>query len=290
MTVSADAIIRDKTGTPSGVANSTEKLENVDNAGIAEDIHLCAQLADSKDIDEFKERISSIIRQLDFSDFSLIAIEGKALRSLTTMPEDFYQRYAENNFSDHDFLLEHAKTSTTAVFMSDLDNYISCSPFASERIERNKKIFQLFSEYGYNDCYCIPRELQGKPIRLMFSIVDKGTARGEFRRKIEHCKPVLSLLIDAVMYFGISKFPEGILCHAIKGNVAITPKPLRLLRVMAREGLMLKDAATKLCISVDTANKHIAAAKQALGATTLANAVYLAMCHNLIKEDDDDSE
>jgi DNA-binding NarL/FixJ family response regulator len=55
---------------------------------------------------------------------------------------------------------------------------------------------------------------------------------------------------------------------------------------MAREGLMLKDAAIKLCISVDTANKHIAAAKQALGATTLANAVYLAMLHGLIKNDD----
>lgn len=283
--MSATSIIKDSIMEPQPILNAAEHLEHTENTDLWE-FQLCSQLASCELITDFKEQIATITQKLGFSDFSFVALEGKSVRSMTTLHEDFCQQYTDGNFADQDLFLEHASISNSPIYLSDLDEYISRAPFSSERLNSNRELFNLYMEYGYQDYYCVPRSLQNHPGKVMFAVANKGSSREEFRLKVEKNKAILSLLIDAVVYFGISKFPDKILCNGVEGDVAITPKPLRLLTVMAREGLMLKDAAIKLCISVDTANKHMAAAKQALGASTLANAVYLAMTHGLIKEEE----
>jgi DNA-binding CsgD family transcriptional regulator len=57
---------------------------------------------------------------------------------------------------------------------------------------------------------------------------------------------------------------------------------LRLLSTMAQHDVSLAQAAENLCISLDTANKHMALAKQAMGTSSQANAVYLAVRKGLI--------
>jgi DNA-binding CsgD family transcriptional regulator len=52
---------------------------------------------------------------------------------------------------------------------------------------------------------------------------------------------------------------------------------------MAKCDLSLAEAADNLCISLDTANKHMALAKQALGTGSQAPAVYLAIRKGLIQ-------
>ncbi len=79
-------------------------------------------------------------------------------------------------------------------------------------------------------------------------------------------------------------------CYCGSTRNSLIPKPLKLLSILAKDGLTLKESAQKLCIGVDTANKHVAAAKQSLGASTLANAVYLAATHDLLIEEDETPE
>ncbi len=90
----------------------------------------------------------------------------------------------------------------------------------------------------------------------------------------------------AIAFFGFDVFSERLLDKNFLPEVNVTPKPLKLLKILAREGLSLKESASKLCISVDTANKHVATFKQSLGATTLANAVYLATERGIIADEE----
>ena len=60
-------------------------------------------------------------------------------------------------------------------------------------------------------------------------------------------------------------------------------KALRLLAVVAEDDLSLEEAADKLCISIYTANQHIAAARRVFGAATTHGAIYAAMQQGLIE-------
>ena len=60
-------------------------------------------------------------------------------------------------------------------------------------------------------------------------------------------------------------------------------KALRLLAVVAEDDLSLDEAADKLCISIYTANQHIAAARRVFGVATTTGAIYAAMQQGLIE-------
>ena len=60
-------------------------------------------------------------------------------------------------------------------------------------------------------------------------------------------------------------------------------KALRLLAAVAEDDLSLEEAADKLCISIHTANQHIAAARRVFGAATTHGAIYAAMQQGLIE-------
>lgn len=253
----------------------------------ADNMKLFTSLGSCKKFSEFKETIHKTVIGIGFSDFTFSALAGKSSKLLTTFPKELYSAYQGGSFVEFDLMLEHSEVSTEPVFYSDLDNYIALSPFESAWQKKNREIFDLYTHYGYYDCYCIPQRLQVSETKAVFLLADRHCSREEFRHKIEKNKSLILMLADAVAFFSLDKFPESILCDAFDGEVKITPKPLKLLNLVAQEGLMLKEASDKLCISLDTANKHISVAKQALGATTLANAVYLAVKHGLIGEKKD---
>ena len=93
-------------------------------------------------------------------------------------------------------------------------------------------------------------------------------------------------LAEAIDQISATNFPDFFTVKRRAVKDVVTPKPLRLLNTLAKQNITLKEAASKLCISQDTANKHIAAAKTALGANTQAAAVYLAIKAGLIDCDD----
>jgi len=103
-----------------------------------------------------------------------------------------------------------------------------------------------------------------------------GVDSDEFAERVKQYYPLLRVLADAVSLISETRFLPA------KQDQQIKAKPLRLLNTMARHDLSLAQAAENLCISLDTANKHMALAKQALGTNSQANAVYLAVSKGLI--------
>ncbi len=249
-----------------------------------------AQLSECTTVKQFKEKILAMVSQLGFSDFTFTVLNTPSTRCITTLPDRVRQQYQKYNLFECDLFLEHAEGSSAPIFQSEIENYITLCPFSSERLERNKKQFKLLANLGYHDGYCIPHTSHINTHKAILSIFSRGSSKDEFRRKIEQFEIVIPFLAEAIAYFGFGMFSGHFLDKSFAAEPSITPKPLKLLTILAKDGLTLKESAVKLCISVDTANKHVAAAKQSLGATTLANAVYLAMLHGLMEEGEEGEE
>ncbi|TQV68001.1 hypothetical protein FKG94_24515 [Exilibacterium tricleocarpae] len=264
-----------------------------DDASIAATIDQIAfyrDLTSAKDMSDFMTRILGVVNRLGFSDYSFarLALKEDVERPVTTLPEEMPKNYREEAFYEHDMLLDYVAGGNTApLFQSQIGKSIDQAPFLTETYKRNRDILNFNWSFGYNDSYLIPMHAHNGGGPVLFSITSKDMKIEEFQRRTNLCKPVLHLLGEAVDYIGTTKFPRFFLGHADQRDIVITPRPLLLLSALAREDLTLKEAADKLGISIDTANKHIAAAKRALGVNTQAAAIYGAIKEGLINVESD---
>ncbi len=250
------------------------------------DGNFLAQLSDCSNLKQFKHKIQTMVSQLGFTDFSFTVNSDQSTKCLTTLPDKVRHHYLKSHLAECDLLMEHAQVDGTPLFQSTLDDYIAQCPFSSARLDRNRKYFDLLAGLGYHDGYCVPYTDMAPTHKALFIIFSRGSERAEFREKLKHFEVVIPFLAEAIAYFGFKLFSDYFLNKSGPRELSVTPKPLKLLSILAKDGLSLKESAHKLCISVDTANKHVAAAKQSLGASTLANAIYLAMAHGLLYEEE----
>ena len=70
--------------------------------------------------------------------------------------------------------------------------------------------------------------------------------------------------------------------------MTLTDQQLRLLKVLVRQDITLKQAATYLNRSPHTLNKHIADIKRALGTRTMVGTVFRAVQLDLIDPDEEE--
>ncbi len=102
------------------------------------------------------------------------------------------------------------------------------------------------------------------------------------QQKVADKRQSIDWLATTIEGVGINKFGE--LFRAGEGDKAIriNPRPLRLLNTLAKYDVTLQEAAQLLHLSTDTVNKHVAAAKAALGTTTIAGTIWKAVQKGLI--------
>lgn len=101
----------------------------------------------------------------------------------------------------------------------------------------------------------------------------------------------LRTLAELIGEIGPRKFPDAFLGgserddsqRGTETSARVSAKALRLLAAVAEEDLTLNEAADKMCISIHTANQHMALARRALGAATTPGAIYVAMQRGLIE-------
>ncbi len=250
------------------------------------DGNFLAQLSDCTTVKQFKHKILTMVSQLGLTDFSFTVVNAQSTKCLTTLPDRVRQYYLKSRLVECDLLIEHAQIDGAPILQSTIEDYIAQCPFSSERLDRNRKQFELLAGLGYHDGYCVPYTSTNSMNKALFIIFSRGSDKAEFRAKIKHYEVVIPFLAEAIAYFGFNLFSDYFLNKNVVSEPSLTPKPLKLLSILAKDGLTLKESAQKLCISVDTANKHVAAAKQSLGASTLANAIYLAATYGLLVEEE----
>jgi len=275
------------------------------------------QLVVSKTPDDLKKRLLSIFNKLGFSDFSFLGFTHnyKPHVFLTTLPEKLLADYEAKKLYTRDMTLDYLKASNpTHIHHSDIQKIIDNPCIPTHTFNKNREILALYKEFGFNDAYLMPyktdeelfalekadeeeanevvvdkEEIKSKEQikkaarnrkgRMLFSLMAKGATAEEFKALTESRGAVLHGLGDTAVRVFKNKF--------ISKNPApkINPKALKLITVMAKFDVTLGQAAEKLCVSTDTANKYMAMAKEMLGSRSQANTVYKAIQRGLIDFD-----
>ncbi len=238
-------------------------------------------LSAAKNPQSFNKKILSLLADIGFTDYALIC--KTAVNTIDTphssLPEELFNEYEQGKYCRFDMVLDYINTETEdPILLSMIEHIIDCSPVMTYSFEQNRQILNIYRKFGINDAYVIPVQSQrgSGHDKAIFSVMALNVDREEFVRKVRKYSQLLKVLANAVSLISETMFSPSSRDGLIKA------KPLRLLSTMAQHDLSLAQAADSLCISLDTANKHMALAKQALGTSSQANAVYLAVRKGLI--------
>lgn len=269
--------------------NSVPTEENSVNTNI--DINMDAgnvvqELSDCSSITRFEEVVGAILARLGFTHFAFQVLDSFGARTLTNFPEKIKEFYLVGDFSGKNIFVEHARMSNKPIFISNVKGHLADAPYSSDKIEKNMEYIKLLQDNGFEEGYFFPVGF-GSQNKALLSIFSEHNSREQFLQIVNRCVGLLHMMAGMIAHFGNTAFFEYFLEERNVKDLKITPKPLRVLQAVATEGLLLREAAAKLNISLDTANKHIAAVKQSLGAATLAQATYKATRHGLLKIDDE---
>ena len=256
-----------------------------DNAG---NLQFYWQLASAKDSQVFQDRIREITEKIGFSDFIFFNIDalcGNNINVASSLENELVNQYL-SQYAAIDMIIDHFRSENKPkpILFSILKEYIGRSPITMTQIKSMMSWSGVLEAHNYFDSYSICSILEKDNSKMYFSLFSKDVKQDEFTERVNQYKTIINLLTEAISFIALEKFSD-IFSYSPPKSLPITPKPLRLLTTIAKEGLTLKQAADKLCISLDTANKHIAAAKRALDTNTIGGAVYRAVQKGLITLD-----
>lgn len=267
------------------ISSDAQPLTATQHANNVSDFQLYRNLTASKDIKDFMERISTILKKLGFQDYAFARIDKPAEveAPLLTAPQKMLSLYKEEALYEHDIYVQYIMNNSEPIFLSTLESHVNSTPFVTDGTRANQQISKLLKSFGFYDYYFIPCPAHNGAGRVVFSITSKDMDRFIFQKQIQKAKLILHQLAEAVDYVGTLKFPDFFLSKGENRNIVITPKPLELLGVLAREDMTLNEAAEYLGRSIYTVNQQIAVARRSLGADTNHGAVYQAIREGLIE-------
>lgn len=239
------------------------------------------RLSSANTVESFNKQILSMLSALGFTDYALVCkSELNSIESPhNSLSDELFNEYEEGKYCRFDMVLDYIHAGETdPILLSMIGHIIETAPMMTYSFEKNLQILALYRKFNINDAYVIPvQSRRGSGYdRAVFSVIAAGTDSEQFLMLVERYAPLLRVLADAVSLISETKFLPA------KPDELIKAKPLRLLSTMAQQDVSLAQAAENLCISLDTANKHMALAKQAMGTSSQANAVYLAVRKGLI--------
>jgi hypothetical protein len=263
------------------------------------------QLVASKSPADLKKCLLKIFSQFGFSDFSFTGFshDHKPHFFLTSLPEELLASYQDQHLYKFDLALDYLKADNPTHFHhSDIQQIIEGACFLTQTFDKNQQILDLYKKFEFNNAYLMPYknnrdEIANKQIDrqkksgknsdnqdcgyrdrdgMLFSLMAKGATQKEFMTLTEPRSAVLHLLGDTAIRVYQNNF------NSHNPAPRIDTKPIEFLTTMATSDLSLSQAAYKLCISLDTANKYMATAKKMLGTGSQANATYRALQQGLI--------
>lgn len=231
-----------------------------------------ADLSSAKNVGEFKNKIHTIIQGFGFSDFSFVRMHCGDIdsRLLVTGPEEMLTAYFDQNFMKYDMILPYIEQSVEPIFLSEIRDYAAKSPFQNETTRGMKAIYELNKSYGFYDYYNIPIKALNGEGNVLFSVTIRGYGPTEIKRAVEESKVALLLLCEAIDFVVTQKFSDDLIGErvATPEDIAINPRPLRVLQALANNDFNIMQVADHLNISAVTANKHLETARKALAVRT----------------------
>ena len=245
-----------------------------------------ADLSSANSVREFKNKIHSIVKEFGFSDFSFVRMHCGDIDSklLVTGPEEMLSAYFDQNFMKYDMILPYTEQNLEPIFLSEIRDYVSKSPFQNETTRGMQSIHELNKSYGFHDYYNIPVKALNGEGNVLFSVTIRGYSPIEIKRAVDESKVALLLLCEAIDFVVTQKFSEDLIGERIAtpAGIAINPRPLRVLQALANNDFNIMQVAEHLNISAVTANKHLETARKALGVRTNYAAIKKGILNGLI--------
>jgi len=241
--------------------------------------------AQSADVEDFARRVRASIQSLGFSDFSYHRVECQSTADacMITTPRRLSEYYDGEGAWQYDPVLLHCAAKPQPIYRSVVNRYIEQAPFQNEAFSRILKLRDYTADLGYFDYYHRPLETTNGNGNAVLSITTRNIPSHQFQGLVAKQSDNIDLLTRVIDYVGTLKFPQHFMNVDESTEVVISPRPLVLLHVLAKHDLTVQQAADKLCISISTTHKHIAALKQAFGAKTIWGALFKAVKTGLIK-------
>lgn len=240
-----------------------------------------AQLAETKDIWEFRVQILELFNTMGFTDFSFVrldATEDIDNLLLNTIPKVIPDSYYENCFFLHDVMLSYAQENDAPIFRSSLEELIWDLPFKNETTETMSGVYKLCSQYGYFDFYNIPAPSKDGKGRTMLTLAARGATPFDLKENVNKYRRDITLLHDAIDDISLVKYPEYIGIGAKKdSDVSISNRQLALLSALANEDQNIKTLSKSLCLSESTANQYLGLIRNRYGVTSNYAAIKKAL-------------
>lgn len=234
-----------------------------------------------EDFQELETRVLALVQSLGFSDYALMQWGLSDAYGDKRQPRPLLTSFPSEVFLQSAIQLRSALAQVDHGHLVSLYHIEGSAGFsANGQWPKKWASYVLITGVG-NYGYLIPEGTFGKKGRMALSVVSESMGSDEFRHHVEHQQLALNMLVEAAIGIGRQQFPEQF--AARQSEIVISRRPLQLLRTIAERDMTLTQASEVLFISKDTANKHIAAAKQALGVATIAGAVLKAVQEGLIE-------
>jgi len=243
-------------------------------------------LVNAKDYRKFERRVADELSTFKLNGWAYIRldipIQLSASDTLGTICKEHSRSYDEGGFYECDLLIQHVNESMLPVFKSDIDNYVQNSPFVTADMKRYKELSKLNESYGCNDSYCIPLANAKREGRALFALNSKGMHEQTFKSVVNDKSAILKAIGRAINDAGVINFPDLFTDGKRAFEKMVNSQPFNLLVTMVKYDLTLNQAADRLGISVNTAQKHISNIRRALNAKTNYGAYETALRQGLI--------
>lgn len=252
--------------------------------GIYNDLSNCETLP------QLRSKITECLKVVGFDRYILIYNKGDTFNALTNVGNGFLESYRVRGFRNDDALDVKYNSEMKLVRQSDYRDMFKHNPFNERWYSRNQRIINLFDEHGFKEAITFYEKLYSE--NMLRVTVGSSNPSSTFYNAVDHNMFFLRMVFEIVARLLSVTFRKEFLCDYSRTKIIdssliregpLTLKQAVLVNAMVSNDLSLKDAAEKIHVTIDTANKHIKAAKENMGVSTVAALVYKATVLGIIK-------
>ena len=238
---------------------------------------LYREFNNAEDPHDLRQRVLTELNRLGFSEYSFLRLNrvqnpagGDAL-----IPTELLSSYSDQTAQQCGLMLRASFNSTRNRHLSALFYCVASATTTTLHISGDQYVLIVGNDGA--GCFLI---MVGQPAgnRYLWSSGPDQHQQPpdscDFQQRVARNQYALSLLATTIEAVGTNRFPCLFKREPDAGGAAVTPRPLRLLNTLAKRDATLREAADHLCLSTDTINKHVAAAKSALGTNTLTGTLW----------------
>ena len=249
-------------------------------------------LRETNDFHEFKNRVTSELKRLGFTDWAYsrldIPLELSIDGLIGTLPSNQLQYFHRENFHRYDFTFSHARQSRQPIFRSQISDFFDKMPIDSEEIKNFRQLVKVYEKNNFNDHFAIPlysKHDNNKKNHALFVLSTAGADRQSFGQLIEKNATKIKIIVNLLENIGTEKHAQQFLGEKNAFDKIQGESAIRLLVTMFKYDLKLYEAAERLHIPRNTAIKQLTRFRNHLDVDNNHGAYFKAVTRGLITKE-----